>query len=398
MRQRQSQLTVGRRQSTVRHDSAVRELKEVQFAAHMNDTPASRSKSQQLYWILQIAGWSFYTLTRVIAAFAILQLPWGKGAVELVLFGGLGLLVSHWLRNYVRSHRWAALSIPKLALRIVLAGLVVALPLGLATQLTDISALNDASPEIQHFAPGLGTGLSFTIKTGLQIANWAILYMIWLTIYFAAVGVREYRTGRLKQSELARALQLAELRLLKSQLNPHFLFNALNTVRSLIADSPGRAQSAVTRLANTLRYTLNSRHGELVSFAQELEIVRDYLDLEAMRFEDRLRLEIDVPADAAGVQIPVMLLQTLVENAIKHGVAELPFGGLLKISAKLNNGILMVEITNPRPPAPALAVHEGVGLRNAQDRLRLLFGGRANLDLDLSIPAVATARLHIPTS
>jgi LytS/YehU family sensor histidine kinase len=167
-------------------------------------------------------------------------------------------------------------------------------------------------------------------------------------------------------------------------------------VRSLIADSPERAQSAVTRLANTLRYTLNSRQGELVSFAQELEIVRDYLDLEAMRFEDRLRLEIDVPADAAGVQIPVMLLQTLVENAIKHGVAELPSGGLLKISAATQNDILIVEITNPRPPVPTFAVHEGVGLRNARDRLRLLFGARANLDLDLSTPSVATARLSIP--
>ena len=359
-------------------------------------TPVQQSKSQQIYWIFQISGWSFYTATRVIAALTVLQLPWGKGASELVIFGGVGLLVSHWLRNFVRDHHWAALSIPKLAGRIVIASLVVGVPLGIATQLSAISALNDASPELQQFAPGLGAGMSVTLKTTVQIANWAVLYMIWLTIYFAAVGVREYRTVRLKQSEMARALQLAELRLLKSQLNPHFLFNALNTVRSLIADNPVRAQSAVTRLANTLRYTLNSRQGELVNFAQELEIVRDYLDLETMRFEDRLRLEIDVPADAAGVQVPVMLLQTLVENAIKHGIAELPTGGLLKISVELHNDVLMVEITNPRPPAPALAAHEGVGLRNARDRLRLLFGSRAALELDLSQPTIATARLHIP--
>ncbi len=335
-------------------------------------------------------------MARLIAALTVLQLPWGKGAAELVIFGALGLLVSHWLRSFVRDHYWAALSIPQLAGRIVLASFVVGAPLGIATQLSDVSALNDASPELQQYAPGLGAGMSATVKTAVQIANWAVLYMIWLTIYFASVGVREYRTVRLKQSEMARALQLAELRLLKSQLNPHFLFNALNTVRSLISDSPVRAQSAVTRLANTLRYTLNSRQGELVSFAQELEIVRDYLDLEMMRFEDRLRLEIDVPADAAGVQIPVMLLQTLVENAIKHGVAELPSGGLLKISAELRNDVLMVEITNPRPATPTPTAHEGVGLRNARDRLRLLFGTRAALELDLSQPAIATARLRIP--
>jgi len=230
----------------------------------------------------------------------------------------------------------------------------------------------------------------------LQIVNWAVLCMVWLALYFAAVGLREYRTVRLKQSELARALQLAELRLLKSQLNPHFLFNALNTVRSLIADNPSRAQSAVTRLANTLRYTLSSRQDELVTLSQELDIVADYLELESMRFEDRLRIEMHVPGDAAGVYIPVMLLQTLVENAIKHGIAELPSGGLLRISARLQDELLLVDVENPRPLAPIHAAHESVGLHNARDRLRLLFGARASLELDLSKPAVATARLRVP--
>jgi LytS/YehU family sensor histidine kinase len=209
--------------------------------------------------------------------------------------------------------------------------------------------------------------------------------------------VREHRSAQLKQSELARALHVAELRLLKSQLNPHFLFNALNTVRSLIADNPARAQSAVTRLANTLRYTLSSRHNELVTLSQELDIVADYLELESMRFEDRLRVEQSVPADAAGVPIPVMLLQTLVENAIKHGIAELPSGGLLRISAVLQKEMLILEVENPRPVSPVRSLHEGVGLRNAHDRLRLLYGARASLDLDLSKPALATARLRIPS-
>jgi LytS/YehU family sensor histidine kinase len=116
-----------------------------------------------------------------------------------------------------------------------------------------------------------------------------------------------------------------------------------------------------------------------------------------MRFEDRLRVEQNVPADAAGVPIPVMLLQTLVENAIKHGIADLPSGGLLRISAVLQKGMLLLEVENPRPAAPIRSSHEGVGLRNAHDRLRLLYGDRASLDLDLSKPALATARLRIPS-
>jgi Histidine kinase len=357
---------------------------------------AQRTKSLQLYWILQVTGWGFYTLVKIIGAAIILNFPWGKDTLELAVFGGVGLAISHWLRDFIRRHQWAALSIPKLVTRIVVAGFIVGTPLGIMTQISDVSALQDPSPVLQEYAPALSAAMTVPIQTLLQIVNWAMLYMIWLAIYFAVVGLREYRTVRLKQSELARALHLAELRLLKSQLNPHFLFNALNTVRSLIADNPSRAQSAVTRLANTLRYTLSSRQDELVTFAQELETVTDYLELESMRFEDRLSVERDVPADAGGVYIPVMLLQTLVENAIKHGIAELPSGGLLRISAVLTDEMLNVEIENPRPSAPIPATGEGVGLRNARDRLRLLFGTRATLDLDLSKPAVATARLRVP--
>lgn len=212
----------------------------------MNDgsLSAQHTKSQQLYWILQVAGWGFYTLLRVIGAATLLELPWGKSALELAIFGGVGLSISHWLRHFVRRHQWAALSIPKLATRIVIAAFIVATPLGIMTQISDVSALQDPGPILREYAPAISASMTETIQTVLQIANWAVLYMIWQAIYFAAVGLREYRTVRLKQSELARALQLAELRLLKSQLNPHFLFNALNTVRSLIADHPARAQSA----------------------------------------------------------------------------------------------------------------------------------------------------------
>jgi sensor histidine kinase YesM len=176
----------------------------------------------------------------------------------------------------------------------------------------------------------------------------------------------------------------------------------------LIADHPARAQSAVTHLANTLRYTLSSRQGELVTLAQEMDIVADYLELESMRLEERLRVEIHIPDAAAAVRIPMMLLQTLVENAIKHGIAELPAGGLLRICAALNNGMLTLEVENPRPTGPAsdsslpsasttsASERESVGLINARDRLRLLFGDRAQLELDLSRPTLAIARLRVP--
>ena len=351
--------------------------------------PTGQSKKQLLYWTLQISGWGAYTLVRLYAAVAILDLPWARASVELLLLDGAAFGLTHSLRNFARHHGWSALPLRRLTGRIVAAGFLLGTPLGIITQLTDLSALQGPLGE---YTPAL----LWCIQCSLNILNWAILFMIWLTIYFAVLAVRRHRSAQLRQSELARALQLAELRLLKTQLNPHFLFNALNTVRSLIADDPSRAQSAVTRLANTLRYTLSSGQDELVTLAQELEIVADYLELESMRFEERLRVEYDVAPGAGVVYIPVMLLQTVVENAIKHGIAELPGGGVLRISAALRDGILDLEVQNPRPPAPARAAHGGIGLRNADERLRLLFGTRASLDLDMSQPAVATARIRIP--
>jgi LytS/YehU family sensor histidine kinase len=260
--------------------------------------------------------------------------------------------------------------------------------------LTPLAALQD--PGVVDVGLGLHAGPRLILL--LNAINWAFLFWTWFTLYFIALAVRQYRSVELRQSELARALQLAELRLLKSQLNPHFLFNALNTVRSLIAHDPGRAQDAVTRLANTLRYTLSSAQEELVTLAQELEIVQDYLDLESLRLEDRLRIDCEVSAEAREMRIPVMLLQTVVENAIKHGIAELPAGGTLKVRGHVRDGALVLEVDNPRPATPPRATSEGIGLRNAAERLRLLFGDRASLDIDLSVPAAATTRVRIPTA
>jgi Histidine kinase len=364
----------------------------------MNDTerPITQQKSQLAYWIFQLTGWGVITLGRFIGGVTVLDLAWPRLLLELLLVNTVGLMLSHRLRHFVRRNRWRALPIRKLAWRILVVSFVCGAPIGIVTQFTYLSALVDPETLLREYAPALQFQLALPVAIALEIANWAGVFIVWLTIYFTAIAVREHRSAQFKQSELARALQLAELRLLKSQLNPHFLFNALNTVRSLIADNPARAQNAVTRLANTLRYTLSSRQDELVTLSQELDIVADYLELESMRFEDRLRIETHIPDDAAGAHIPVMLLQTLVENAIKHGIAELPAGGVLRISAIVQNEMLNLEVENPRPPAPLRTAHEGVGLRNAHDRLRLLFGARASLELDLSKLAVATARLRIP--
>ncbi|MES1262847.1 MAG: histidine kinase, partial [Peristeroidobacter soli] len=270
-----------------------------------------------------------------------------------------------------------------LSVRVLVAVLVAAAATyGVAVVLSQAIYDNHAAPIAQAFYQRL--------TPAGQLRNEAIFFVVvhsaWIAAYLAiALQRQRYRT-ELQQAQLGEALRAAELRLLKSQLNPHFLFNALNGLRSLIADEPERARDAVTHLARTLRYTLASSDEDLVTLERELEMVDDYLALESMRLAERLVVERDIDPQARGTRVPSMLLQTLVENAIKHGIADLKAGGTLRISAKLEGRTLLLRVENPRPADPVHAGEPGVGLRNATERLRLLFGEAASLKLDLSAP------------
>jgi Histidine kinase len=348
------------------------------------------------YWICQLCGWMAYTLLKLFTAVAVEGLPWQSATVAIVLLDGSALSLTHWLRGFMRRHGWDELNTGQVAWRGIAASFALAIPLGLATSLTPIARIQLPEAPLDRLPMPFGLDLAPFVTFSLNLVNWALIFAVWLIIYLTAVGIRRHKGAALRQSELARALQQSELRLLKSQLNPHFLFNALNTVRSLIADDPSRAQHAVTHLANTLRYTLGAGQNELVALARELEIVADFLELEKMRFEERLTIEREISAAAGNAQIPVMLLQTVVENAIKHGIAELPAGGVLRICAVLSDGMLELSVENPRPLTSGLPAREGTGLRNAEERLRLLFDSRAALRLDLSHPTRATTRIRIP--
>jgi hypothetical protein len=356
--------------------------------------PTSRS-----YWLCQLGGWGLYSTLQLCAGGLILHLPWARIGVELLVLNGTGLVFTHRLHAYIRAHNWSSYNLRSLVPRIAVASLLLALPLGLVSPFTLISSLQSSESLIHEVAPRIQLHFGPLIRFVHQWANWATLFALWLVIYFVALSIRRRRDAELRQSELTRALQLAELRLLKSQLNPHFLFNSLNSVRALIADDPAGAQKAVTQLARTLRYTLTAGRQELVPLARELEIVEDYLALESLRFGERLRIERDLAPEAMAVRVPVMLLQTVVENAIKHGIAELPAGGDLRIVAGLEGGTLHIDVENTRPQKTEKVFRsegEGVGLDNAAERLRLLFGAKANLDLNLSRVEVAVARIRIP--
>lgn len=336
-------------------------------------------------------GWSLYALVVAVTAHAAAGVSAAQAFSQAALLGAAGAAISHVL--YLLIHRFDLRSrrLPGRLLRLIVFVPLLSIPAALLNQLAGLASWQAAGVEI-----GLSLGPAWPAFL-VHTLNWCLLLAFWSGAYFGAIALRDRATARLHASELARALQAAELRLLKSQLNPHFLFNALNTVRALISEDPALAQKAVTQLARTLRYTLNAGVEELMPLERELAIVEDYLAIEALRLGPRLRVERTIEPGAQVVSIPAMLLQTLAENAIKHGIAELPQGGRLKLAAKVESGVLLLNVENERPRASKIpADGEGVGLRNSRQRLQLLFGGRARLHLDLSDPDRATVTVHIP--
>src|SRR5262249_30909594 len=146
--------------------------------------------------------------------------------------------------------------------------------------------------------------------------------------------------ARLRQMQSQLSLQQAELRALQAQVNPHFLFNSLNTIRGTLHDNPDQAESMITSLSNLFRRSLRPDGAQMILLGEEMEAVSDYLALESARFEERLKVCLHIQPEAERCAIPAMLVQTLVENAIKHGISRLPAGGIVSIRGSLENQCL----------------------------------------------------------
>lgn len=344
--------------------------------------------------MLQLLGWGLYFYAQASGEVIFASEPWSKAAA---LWGGIavaGMGLTHGLRWTVKRRDWLALAPVALWGRIVLAVLVMTTVAWILSRvLTHATYNTDVAPIVAAFYQRLSPSGQLRNQFIILLA----VHSAWVAAYLALAMQRHRYRVELRQAQLGKSLQAAELRLLKAQLNPHFLFNALNGLRSLIADEPERARDAVTHLSRTLRYTFASGDDDLVSLERELEMVDDYLALESMRLVDRLRVERDIDAAARTVRIPVMLLQTLVENGIKHGISALKEGGTLRITARVRERELVLQVLNPRPMEAVPPPIGGVGLKNCTERLRLLYGERARLALDLSQAGIATAEVTLPS-
>jgi len=239
------------------------------------------------------------------------------------------------------------------------------------------------------------------INAVLALAVGSVVHVYEALRWRLAESLREVEEVRLREAQLREQAALAELAALQARINPHFFFNTLNTISSLVEEDPRRAGDIVTTLAELFRYTFRAAGSRPVRLEEELEFVRRYLTIEQARFGDRLRVVREVTGEALRVPVPGLVLQPLVENAVGHGVAPLRRGGTVRIAARIEGGDLVVEVSDDGRGLPPRGdpVRPGHGLDNVRQRLLTLYGDRGRLSLasgDGGQGAVATIRIPAP--
>jgi signal transduction histidine kinase len=239
-----------------------------------------------------------------------------------------------------------------------------------------------------------------------QLASWLLTSLPWsVFMYFAVLGsvhaIFFFVEAQQREAQAARLeARLAEARLgaLRMQLHPHFLFNSLNAVTVLVRD---RETDAATRMleliADVLRQVLRGDRGHEIPLGEELRFLRQYLAIEQVRFSDRLKVELAVDEALLDAAVPALVLQPLVENALRHGLAKTSEAGVLELGARREGDDLVLTVADDGPgPPPAGAVHAGVGLANVRERLGALYGGRGRLELTAAVPRGTVATVRLP--
>jgi sensor histidine kinase YesM len=340
---------------------------------------------ERLYWILQILGWGGF-------AFVIIFLASLNGRVSavqilpIVVLAMFNLVSTHFLRYIVKTYNWFKLRISQLLFQSLLAILALSFVYVVAQILVNI-VFNTLNPT-EDFR------ILVIIATLFQAF---LFYVVWFLLYFLFHFLDNYNTS------LKYEAKINEIRLnhLKSQLNPHFIFNALNSVRALVDEDPVKAKSAITRISNMLRFSLMMDKKQTIDFAEELNTVKDYLELESIRFEERLQIRYLIEDEAYSYKIPPMMLQTIVENAIKHGISNLVKGGLIEIKCREGlNEDLYIQVKNSghldQTPSLKSKGDEGHGLSNTVQRLKLIYGDQASFRIFNSGNQFVITEIKIP--
>ncbi len=340
---------------------------------------------KRLFMIVQVSGWLGYFLLNCVLDFSqTRRIAPAFFYINIFLESAIGFFVTNRLRK--RIIRQKILSKP-FSVQI----------LQLLYQTVAYSLLSSILQSIIFIATGYHTKNAIAPSWMAQWVTDAFLILAWNLLYFSYHYVQKSNREALGKAQLESTVKDLELNTIKAHINPHFIFNALNSIRALVEEDPQRARLAITELSSLLRSSMQAEKRKTTTLKDELKIVNDYLALESIRFENRLRVQSHIEDDLLSQEIPPMSLQTLVENAIKHGISKQISGGEIEILAfrKLENCYIQVKNTG------RIEVNkdsDGFGVKSTIDRLALLFGERASFSLVQNAENQVSATMKLPLS
>jgi len=328
--------------------------------------PAPARPFARDYWLFQLGGWGSLALVAILSSLN----NWDAAALRFVLAKSMcmasGLALSHGWRLFLRRRGWIdRQGAPPV--KGLLAGLLVLAMVQTGCLALADTLFRDGALLAEREAPSL---LFFLFLL------WYALFAVWTLCYSAVLARRRAARFELEKLRLEVSVKDAELRALQAQVNPHFFFNSLNSIRALIYHDPDLAALAVGQLGGMMRHSLRAGQSDTVALADELAAVQAYLGMEQHRFDARLQASLDIAPGLDAVPIPPMALQTLVENAVKHGVEPSIGACAVRISAHQEGDAVVLTVANQGRLADA-STSTRLGLANTSRRLALLFGPRA---------------------
>ncbi len=321
---------------------------------------------RSFYWVLQIIGWSTYAAISIFFLFLADNLA-VLNIASIILWAIWFLFSTHLFRSYIKKNNWLKISLKGLLPRILLATFLLSISNYIFNVITLIAF--DLINYANDFSPLLILTNVFAIM---------VFYFLWTLVYLIYHYVDNYN----KSLKYEAAINEIELNKLKSQLNPHFIFNALNSIRALVDEDPIKSKKAITQLSSILRSSLILNKNKLTDFNDELETVKDYLELESIRLEERLKTQFEIEVGSDKFKVPPLMIQTLVENGIKHGISHLKEGGKLSIQTKVIDSKLHIIIKNSGHYINGKhKKSKGFGIDNTIQRLNLIYGDHASFNI-----------------
>lgn len=325
------------------------------------------------YWFCQLFGWFLACLYWAHGMITCQCISFRSGSINLFLTFTSGILVTHLFKLIIRKYELQAKEFPKVIYYVILFIILLTISLWFVNIPINYYSYNEHyylressfdSPTIETLSSYIANSFDMFIVFGRMASTWILAYFLY------HLGQR----NNIAEKEKAKLDQLyaeSSLNHLKEQVNPHFMFNSLNSVKALIREDPEKARSAIVVLADILRNSLNSSSKTTIPLKEELEHCRDYLEMEKIRFEDKLKYEIKVQDEISDFALPPLSIQTLVENAIKHGLSDSLSGGKISIDCHKEKDSIVTKVINDGTLKTNNS--NGIGIKNLKKRFEILY-------------------------